>query len=192
MANYDLDNFQSEQLSSGMANYDLDHFNSEQLSFQVLAIHICGYRNLNNKGDEDGAPPTNHWATFLELPKEISVRLDMAPGYGSDGRRGKIELASETYIFSPNAAKTVSYAMKRDTTVQNIKDVIDAKGRDKYTFTEEWEGCRHWVYTLISDLEAEGIIEAGSAVVAWDAVSHYWRYPSGCEQREVKKGTFRS
>jgi hypothetical protein len=43
MANYDLDNFQSEQHSSGMANYDLDHFNSEQLSFQVLAIHICGY-----------------------------------------------------------------------------------------------------------------------------------------------------
>lgn len=175
-----------------MANYDLDNFYSEQLSSQVAAIHICGFRNVDNKGDEDGNSPTNHWAAFLELLDEHSVRLDMAPGYGSDGQRGKIELASKTYAYTQNAIKTVSYAMKKYVTVQNIKDVIDAKGRDKYTFTEELEGCRYWIYTLILDLEAEGIIEAGSAVVAWNAVSSYWRHPSGSEQREVKQGTFRA
>jgi len=175
-----------------MANYDLDKFQSEQLSSQVTAVHICGYRNKDNEGDEDGNPPTNHWAAFLELLNKSSVRLDMAPGYGSDGRRGKIELATKTYTYTHNAIKTVSYAMKKYTTLQDIKDVIDAKGRDKYTFTEELEGCRYWMYTFILDLEAEGILEAGSAVVASNAVSSYWRHPSGSEQREVKQGTFRS
>lgn len=64
--------------------------------------------------------------------------------------------------------------------------------RQKYIFTEEMEGCRFWIYTVISDLESGGIIDPGSATSAWEAVSYYWRFPEGCEVRAVKQGRFRS
>lgn len=53
------------------------------------------------------------------------------------------------------------------------------------------EGCRFWVYTVISDLEVAGTIDAGSAEATSEALSYYWRYPDGSELREVKQGTFR-
>lgn len=66
-------------------------------------------------------------------------------------------------------------------------------GRDRYEFKKvspAGEGCRFWVYTIISDLEKAGVVPGGSGLVAWDAVSMYWRYPEGCEPRAVTKGTF--
>ncbi|KAF1809594.1 hypothetical protein P152DRAFT_461279 [Eremomyces bilateralis CBS 781.70] len=172
-------------------NYDTDNFNTAELALQVVAIHICGYRNPSNTGDEDGNPPTNHWAAFMQLPTGGSVRLDMAPGYGSDGRRGKIELSSKKYTYTQNAIKTLSFGAIAYVTVQMVTEMINRNGRDKYNFTEEWEGCRFWIYTFISDLEAAGIIPAGSAQATWAAVSYYWRSPSGQELRDVKQGEFR-
>ncbi|PLB54106.1 kinase-like protein [Aspergillus steynii IBT 23096] len=102
-----------------------------------------------------------------------SVRLDMAPGYGSDGQRGKVEISSKPYVSMHNAIKTLTFHLKAPATVETIIDTINSKGRDKYKFTAEWEECRFWI---------------GKAT--WDAVSFYWRSPNGYEPREVKQGTF--
>ncbi|KAF1961360.1 hypothetical protein CC80DRAFT_522810 [Byssothecium circinans] len=160
---------------------------------QVTTVHICGYRNEDNEGDEDGNPPTNHWAVSLQLDSGGFVMLDMAPGYGSDGRRGKIHLASlasKEDMHTQDTIKTLSFLLKAHTTVENITKLINSKGRERYTFTEEEEGCRFWVYTFISDLEAAGYVDAGSEQSSWTAVSYYWRNPSGYEARTVKEGTF--
>lgn len=172
------------------SNYDTDNFNPIHLNSKVVTIHICGYKNELNEGDEDGNPPTNHWAVFLQLAAGGSVRLDMTPGYGSDGLRGKIEVASKNYKSTQNSIKTLSFQVQVHTTVDTIAQLITSKGRDKYKFTEEEEGCRYWVSTFISDLEAAGIIDAGSGQSALGAVSYYWRNPSGFEPRIVKRGTF--
>jgi hypothetical protein len=179
-------------LFSDMNNdWDTDKFIAAHLTASVNSIHICGYVNTKNEGDEDGTPPTNHWAAFLELPKDASVRLDMMPGYGSDGLRGKIEISSKKYVSTQNAIKTVTFSTIGTPTVQTITDLITRNGREKYTFTEEEEGCRYWIYTIISDLAASGIVPSDSGQAAWGAVSQYWRHPSGSEPRNVQRGTFR-
>jgi len=171
-------------------NFDTDDFDIGWLRFPVSHIHICGYTNLRNEGDEDGNPPTNHWALFLQVSEDASIRLDMTPGYGSDGQRGKIQILYKEYTYTNNAIKSESFQVRSGVVAQHITDLITLNGRDKYTFTEEQEGCRFWIFTVISDLEARGFIATGCSQNTWTAVSHYWRYPSGRELREVKRGTF--
>lgn len=76
--------------------------------------------------------------------------------------------------------------------IEDIIRLINDNGLQKYTFTPEWEGCRFWIYTLISYLEEQGIIQPGSADTAWNAVSYYYINPEGYEVRDVRQGTFRS
>ncbi len=123
-------------------NWDQDNFNDKDLRKFVVRVHVCAYANVNNEGDEDGNPPTNHWAMFLELPNQHSVRLDMAPGYGSDGLRGKIQVSSKRYQVTENAIWTLSFEVGQALSVRTVTDLISANKRQKYTFTEEMEGCR--------------------------------------------------
>ncbi|KAI9747514.1 MAG: Inorganic phosphate transporter pho84 [Chaenotheca gracillima] len=171
-------------------NWDTDRFTIKDFGESVITVHVCGYVNEKNEGDEEGNPPTNHWASFLANKKSGSVRLDKMPGYGSDGLRGKIEISSKPYESTKNDSMTLSFPAIVQTTVKDVTDMINRKGRDKYTFTEEMEGCRHWIWTLISDLEAEGIIDTGSGEATLKAVSSYWRFPSGSEPRAIKQGSF--
>lgn len=172
-------------------NWDTDKLEAADLAKAVTTIHLVAYTNENNEGDEDGNPPTNHWCTFLETPDHKSVRLDMAPGYGSDGLRGKIEISSKKYNCTSNNITNVTIRTSLGLTVQKIVDLVSQKGHQKYQFTPEWEGCRYWNYILISDLENAGYIVQGHAKEAFEAMSYYWIHPSGKEAREIKKGTFR-
>ena len=126
-------------------NWDTDDFDLAHLTLPVIAVHICAYINRENEGDEDGNPPTNHWAAFLQFSDSSSVRLDMTAGYGSDGRRGKIEISSKDCVSTNNAIKTLSFPVNVHATVQTITDVINNKERERYTFTEEEERCRYWI-----------------------------------------------
>ncbi|KAK2799838.1 hypothetical protein FQN50_008359 [Emmonsiellopsis sp. PD_5] len=172
-------------------NWDTYEFNSADLLRKVSMVHICAYENRDNAGDEDGNPPTNHWAAFLQYGQAASVRLDMTPGYGSDGLRGKLYIASKPYVSTNKAIKSVSFPMLSVPTAQTITDLINQKGREKYNFTPAWEGCRFWIFTLISDLEAAGFLPAGSGQEVWGVLSQYWRYPTGSEPRAIAQGTFR-
>src|SRR5271156_2697583 len=171
-------------------NWDTDKFDPAHLAHQVIVIHLCGYINQKNEGDEEGNPPTNHWAAFLERSDAGSVGLDMMPGYGSDGLRRRIEISSNDCVTTSSAIKILSIPVNIHATVQTITDMINDKGRDRYTFTEEEEGCRYWIWNIVSDLEAAKIISTGSAETVWEAVSCYWRHPSGSEPRAVKQGKF--
>ncbi|CAK7266250.1 hypothetical protein SEPCBS57363_001996 [Sporothrix epigloea] len=172
-------------------NWDQDHFEEGDLEETVVQIHICAYTNKENLGEGE-EPPTNHWATFLEISRDQAVRIDMAPGYGADGLRGKIEISSQRYRITDNAIRFLSFVPKGTPTVGDIVNQINSKGFQKYNFTPEWEGCRFWIFTLISHLEQQGIVESGSASRAWSAVSHYYVYPSGSQSRQVRQGTFRT
>ncbi|GAB1318413.1 hypothetical protein MFIFM68171_08623 [Madurella fahalii] len=83
-------------------NWESDNLDVNDLGKRVVALHLVAYINENNEGDEEGLPPTNHWCCFLEVPEHKSVRLDMVPGYGSDGLRGKIEISSKVYAQTHN------------------------------------------------------------------------------------------
>ncbi|EER39135.1 conserved hypothetical protein [Histoplasma capsulatum H143] len=100
------------------------------LEKKVSFIHICAYQNEGNKGDEDGRPPTNHWAAFLQANGRGSVRLDMIPGDGADGLTGMLVIESKTYGFTYNATQRVSFATLGQLTVQTITDLVSQLGRD--------------------------------------------------------------
>ncbi|CAK7263131.1 hypothetical protein SEPCBS119000_000326 [Sporothrix epigloea] len=172
-------------------NWDGDKFDPEDLKHTVQKVHLCAYINEHNEGDGE-EPPTNHWATFLEISPTHSVMMDMAPGYGSDGLRGKIELSTERYKYPDDTIHVVSLEPAGKPTVQDIVGLINDNGLQKYTFTPEWEGCRFWVFTVVSNLEKKGSVPPGSAEATWKAVSYYYRNPSGHEPRIVRQGTFRS
>nr|KMM67044.1 hypothetical protein CPAG_03380 [Coccidioides posadasii RMSCC 3488] len=172
-------------------NWDTDELNSVELSREVSMVHICGYENRENAGDEVGNPPTNQWAVFLQYGQAASIRLDMVPGYGSEGLRGKLHVASKSYISTDKAIKRVSFPTCTGPTVQAITDLIIQNRRQKYNFTSDWEGCRFWIFTLISDLETAGLLPAGSGQEAWGVLSQYWRYPTGSEPRTIAQGMFR-
>jgi hypothetical protein len=119
-------------------DWDIDSFQSSDYTKRPISIHICAYRNASNAGDEEGNPPTNHWAAFLELEGGRSVRIDMSPGYGSDGRRGKIVLSSRNYAYTQNAIKALSFPIIGSTTVQTFINLINNNGRERYNFTPVW------------------------------------------------------
>ncbi|UNI15353.1 hypothetical protein JDV02_001892 [Purpureocillium takamizusanense] len=89
----------------------------------------------------------------------------MAPGYGSNGLRGKIQISFKRYQITENAIQTVSFPVAQGITVRTITDKISMNKRQKYTFTE-MEGCRFWIYTVISDFESGGMIDPCSAMSA--------------------------
>lgn len=97
---------------------DIDSFNPLDYNMNATSIHICAYVNESNVGDEDGNPPTNHWAAFLELKDNRSICIDMGPGYGSDGLRGKIALASRDCNHTQNAIKSLTFMVLGSVTVQ--------------------------------------------------------------------------
>jgi len=64
-------------------NWDTDHFGLEDLTLPVTAIHICGYINEDNAGDEDGNP-------LGRFPAALGQRLHRTR-YGTRLRLGRIE-----------------------------------------------------------------------------------------------------
>ncbi|KAL2126666.1 hypothetical protein VTI74DRAFT_436 [Chaetomium olivicolor] len=178
--------------SSFDGNWDNDKLVVGDLAKTVAAVHLVAFINESNKGDEEGLPPTNHWCCFLETYDKTSVRLDMMPGYGSDGLRGKIQIVSKEYAYTRNNVHVLSFDAVSGVTVQKIVDLIMSRGRQKYQFTPEWEGCRYWNLILIQDMVTAGYIPSGSSNQAEEAMLWYWVYPQGKEKRVLRKGTFRA
>ncbi|KAH6630355.1 hypothetical protein B0J18DRAFT_98639 [Chaetomium sp. MPI-SDFR-AT-0129] len=173
-------------------NWDLDNLKTDDLNASIELIHLCALRNDLNEGDEAGEPPTNHWVLCLQNSATSSVMLDMVPGYGTDGLRGKIEttsLPSEPYTNETLHAFT--YKPLRDVTIADVVHIISEKGRDQFTFSPEWEGCRFWLSVVIRDFEDVGLVEEGSAVKALEALRKYWINPEGSEPRVMREGCFR-
>ncbi|KAK7920108.1 hypothetical protein PG985_008130 [Apiospora marii] len=177
-------------------NWDLEVSDDELQKAVVQRIHLCALRNEFNEGSDD-QPPTNHWVICLETAPSSSIMLDMAPGYGEDGLRGKILVtAIRDRAYTDETLRNFPYELlDRDrqsptTTAAEILRLIQARGRHKYTFSPEWEGCRYWISVVVDDLETEGIVGAGTAKEALEQLSQYWRCPDGSEAREMRKGGF--
>ncbi|KAK0719358.1 hypothetical protein B0H67DRAFT_484689 [Lasiosphaeris hirsuta] len=173
-------------------NFDLDNLTAADLLAKVKSLHLCALRNEHNEGDETGQPPTNHWALCLEIPNKSSVMFDMAPGYGSDCLRGKVELSSLKETYTEETLRVFTFKPIRSMIVDNLKRFTTEKGRDAFNFSPEWESCRHWMSVVMKDLEDAGWVERGSAKRAREALLRYWRSQEGDEPRVKREGTFRS
>lgn len=117
--------------------------------------------------------------------------LDMLPGYGDNDTRGSVVITYKQYEFTKNAVKKLQYEVEGEHKVQDFGEVINARSRERYNFTEYEEGCRYWLSIVIGDWEDEGLVPTGSSDEVREALSKYWKDPSGCEERLMAQGTFR-
>ena len=78
------------------------------------------------------------------------------------------------------------------TTARAIVNIISEKWRQKYQFSEEWEGCRCWNLVLIGDMEISRLIPHGSAALIKEALSFYWVFSEGKVSRALQQESFRA
>ncbi|KAI0146209.1 hypothetical protein GGR57DRAFT_506502 [Xylariaceae sp. FL1272] len=173
-------------------NWDVDHLRPVSLRDNIQQIHLCALRNDFNEGDGTGQPPTDHWVLSLETSSASSVMIDMVPGYGKNGLRGKIEVASLDEPYTNETLQVFSFPISHAATVHSFMEFIQSKGRQLFTFSPEWEGCRHWLSVVMTDLDDAGWVSKGSAAVAREALLQYWINPKGSEPRIMRGGVFRT
>ncbi|KAK9776387.1 putative Ubiquitin-like protease family profile domain-containing protein [Seiridium cardinale] len=171
-------------------NWDLEEFDPKSLTSKVLKIHLCALINQYNEGEEE-EEPTNHWTLCLQTSAESSVMMDMAPGYGEDGLRGKIHVFTLDRCYDQETLRAFSFTPTQEIDVNGFMQLLVSKGRNLFTFSPEFEGCRFWQAVIMKDLEAAHWIESGSAAKARDALLLYYRNPSGTEPRVMREGVFR-
>ncbi|KAG6278047.1 hypothetical protein E4U47_006260 [Claviceps purpurea] len=179
-------------------NWNQADFKHEDLKETVKTIHVCVHENANEENQGvGGSPPVNHWVVFLEISDSHSVCMDMALDFlkfhaEDDDLRGQIDISTRKYKFTRNAIHRLSFPTKGSPKIEDIVNLINSIGLHRYTYASGNEGCRFWVYTLISYLEIGGIVESGSAGKTWADACYYYVDPWGRDARDVKKGTFRT
>lgn len=102
-----------------------------------------------------------HWQIFAIIDNTKSVLFDLIPG-GSDGRTGVLMITSKQGSYDGSAKATHRVAVSDGITVQQLFDLILRNGRDRYKYDDTGSGCRYWCTVVLGDLEAVGMIEAGS------------------------------
>ncbi|KAG6122847.1 hypothetical protein E4U13_001118 [Claviceps humidiphila] len=174
-------------------NWYQAEFEHEDLKETVQTIHVCVHKNEENQG-VGRSPPVNHWVVFLEISASHSVRMDMAIDYlaEDDYLRGQIDISTKKYKFTRNAIHRLSFPTKGSPKIEDIINLINSNGLHRYRFASGNEGCRFWVYTLISYLEKEGVVQSGSVGRTWADACYYYVDPSGRDARDIRKGTFRT
>lgn len=176
-------------------NWDLDKFATDDLDATVQMIHLCALRNDLNEGDEAGEPPTSHWTMCLQHSPASCVMLDMAPGYGSDGRRGKVET---TYVPQRRAVH------RRDAAAVLVQALSPRHRRARPPHHQrEGEGPVHLLPRMgrvpgsgclssCGTWKRTGWSRQGRPPPPWKrCTAHYWINPEGSEPRVMREGTFR-
>ncbi|KAJ5907530.1 hypothetical protein N7495_000212 [Penicillium taxi] len=163
--------------------WDSTNLQSASLHRRVTQIHLCCLR--------DGTNPANHWVIHLELAGgSTSVKLDMTARYPPDLQIGRVELATRNFPVTTNAIQTWEFPVLTNVTVQGIIDMLRSHGFEKYKFTPEIEGCRWWMYTLMSALESKGHLRTGTKGEVWTYISRVWHDAQSYEPRRVQQGVF--
>ncbi|KAI0861792.1 hypothetical protein F4860DRAFT_513585 [Xylaria cubensis] len=171
-------------------NWDRTGLKLADLSKQIISIHLIAYPSPSS---EDGYEPfelTNHWCFFLEFKHEKSVRLEIVPGCGSNGLRGKVKLTSKTHACTTNDLCKLSFQVHGRLSLEEIIEIVQSKGRQRYQFAPGWEGCRFWNFTLMQDFEAHNIVSAGAANQALNSMAWFYHSVRGANRRDMKIGTF--
>ena len=89
--------------------------------------------------------------------------------------RGKIEVTSKPYLVTASAIKTIALRVAKKTKVADIVSVTVTKRRQFYQFDTTGEGCRHWVDTVVRDLETAGRLKAGAGSLVHNQLLLYYR-----------------
>lgn len=121
-------------------------------------------RNINHIAVA-GSPAADgilHWRAFAVIGVDQSVVFDMTPR--RDGRQGVLRVTSKDYESSATslASHTIALRPTSPLTVGGWLEYLLGAKRDVFWFNERGSDCRHWVSTVITDLEKGGFAAAGT------------------------------
>lgn len=154
---------------------------SEQASrdFVPSAVAVVGHSLAHND-------QVQHWCLYFQ-GDGCCVRTDMS--VGGDGYTGIMLVSKHDYLVSDRATKTELVTMTGSgTKVGAFLDVILRAGYERYRFTNEGLGCRHWVKTVLRGFADEGLIEDGNLDSIEVSMGKVW--PSGNDALSTKPGSF--
>jgi hypothetical protein len=101
-----------------------------------------------------------HWRISLVITRNKAIQLDMNP---VNFLTGCLIVKSISYLRSIKTITEFLVPLTLPISGQTLLDQIIGKGRDRYTFHESGGGCRYWCKIILSDVEAEGLVAAGSS-----------------------------
>lgn len=99
----------------------------------------------------------------------------------------------ETTPITPHAHKVIRMNNAKNLTIGAFFELIKASGYDKYQFTNNGNGCRYWVFSVVKLLEEMGyLVKADEAKTALNTVwSDGKPITSGIQTPlDKQKGTF--
>ncbi|KIY45242.1 hypothetical protein FISHEDRAFT_49598 [Fistulina hepatica ATCC 64428] len=173
-------------------HWDVEGFRMSDLTCTVIRIHFCAAINEDNE-TEGKRPPTNHWMIFLQTGVHSSVRISVTSGESSR-YPSLIELTSKSYDRSENTNITISADAAPGFTVESILTFLIEKGRDRYRFTDDYEGCRFWAMVVACDFVKACCVEPDFARRIADAIRYYYPDPRGQNKepipRQLQAGVF--
>ncbi|KAJ6784929.1 hypothetical protein PWT90_10804 [Aphanocladium album] len=164
----------------------------------------------------EGPPPAmaNHWTVLLELRpvrgsgggssssnadakgRGAGVKLDMSPGYQATRpfREGTVLVSSRPLLLreeEDNTVKSLRFGVRAPTTVQQVLENMAHNARHRYLFSENGEGSRYWVHTVVADLVTADILGEGEEERAEDAMRTIWSAQGEeKERRGIRRGMF--
>lgn len=125
-----------------------------------------------------------HWRLYFKAEPD-SVCVDMSVGVDS----GVLIVSLHDYTESNSAVKTIDVTMRASgTKVSAFLDVITGSGYERYNFTNDGQGCRHWVKTVVRAFSSKGLIDSGNLGEIEAAMGKVW--PGGAEAPAMAEGTF--
>nr|POF24597.1 hypothetical protein CFP56_78316 [Quercus suber] len=100
---------------------------------------------------------------------------------------------AKDYAYSYHAHKVIRMNNAKNLTIKAFFELIKANGYDKYQFTNNGNGCRYWVYSVVKLLEEKDHLV--NADVAKTALNTVWSggnpITSGIQTPlDKQKGTF--
>jgi hypothetical protein len=161
-------------------------FRQDDRELAAQSISIVGY-----PVDPSVASGVLHWHLFLSLQGGHHVSVDMPP-VGADGRTGVLIMRSleGTSDGGEPVAKFSREAEQSDTTAQAVLDLLIARGRNKYRYTDDGSGCRYWCEVVLGDLEEMGLVAKGSGAEFATLVEERSKDQPGRYPWPTRKGMF--
>ncbi|KAG2341830.1 hypothetical protein BDR05DRAFT_429893 [Suillus weaverae] len=105
-----------------------------------------------------------HWRLFVKctLPSgdTQNIQLDLVPG--QDGSTGVLTATERRYELSKSSVADVPENATARITVQDLLNLLEFYGRNRYVYDSTGSGCRFWCRTVLGDLEGRGLVAIGA------------------------------
>lgn len=171
--------FEKAAAFSRMALYIPSNSEQQARDFTPSTLAVVGHELVGNAD-------VLHWCIYFQSESR-SVRIDMS--VGADGITGILIISNNETLVSDRERKTIYFPIPTEgTKVGSFLDVIFGNGYERYKFTEQGFGCRHWVKIVLRAFIDADLAQGDNFDLVTSAMQKVW--PNGTNALMIEEGTF--